>query len=103
MAIPDIARSNCFGLQSERERRDVARTGRAVGAPTTGAYPSGAGKWTEGRGVEPMGTLGDDNGGPPPGGGGLPDLPPEWGVIIIPDDPSELAPEIDEVRRELRR
>jgi hypothetical protein len=50
-----------------------------------------------------MGTLGDDNGGPPPGGGGLPDLPPEWGVVIIPDDPSELAPEIDEVRRELRR
>jgi hypothetical protein len=50
-----------------------------------------------------MGTLGDDNGGPPPNGGGLPDLPPEWGTVIIPDDPSELAPEIDEIRRELRR
>src|SRR3982751_3365897 len=49
-----------------------------------------------------MGTLGDDNGGPPPGGG-LPDLPPEWGTVIIPDDPSELAPEINEIRRELRR
>jgi len=47
--------------------------------------------------------VGDDNGGPAPGGNGLPDLPPEWGVVIIPDDPSELAPEIDEVRRELRR
>ena len=35
-----------------------------------------------------MGTLGDDNGGPSPGSGGLPDLPPEWGVVIIPDDPS---------------
>jgi hypothetical protein len=50
-----------------------------------------------------MGTLGDDNGGPSPGGGGLPDLPPEWGTVIIPDDPSELAAEIDEIRRELRR
>ena len=51
-----------------------------------------------------MGTLGDDNGGgPPPNGGGLPDLPPEWGTVIIPDDPSELAPEITQVRRELRR
>src|SRR5436309_3018240 len=50
-----------------------------------------------------MGTLGDDNGGPSPSGGGLPDLPPEWGTVIIPDDPSELAPEIEEVRRELRR
>jgi hypothetical protein len=50
-----------------------------------------------------MGTLGDDNGGPSPNGGGLPDLPPEWGTVIIPDDPSELAPEINEIRRELRR
>jgi hypothetical protein len=51
-----------------------------------------------------MGTLrGDNGGGQPPNGGGLPDLPPEWGTIIIPDDPSELSREITQVRRELRR
>src|SRR5690606_34131662 len=45
-------------------------------------------------------------GGTPPDDGAypdLPDLPPEWGTIIIPDDPAELAAEADEVRRELRR
>jgi hypothetical protein len=51
-----------------------------------------------------MGTLpGDNGGGRPPDGDGLPDLPPEWGTIIIPDDPSELAREASTVRRELRR
>src|SRR6266516_1063882 len=51
-----------------------------------------------------MGTLpGDNGGGRPPDGGGLPDLPPEWGTIIIPDDPAELSREAGAVRRELRR
>jgi hypothetical protein len=55
-----------------------------------------------------MGTLRGGNGGeqPPNGGGssdGLPELPPEWGFIAIPDDLSELDSEADEVRRELRR
>jgi hypothetical protein len=51
-----------------------------------------------------MGTLpGDNGGGRPPDGDGLPDLPPEWGTIIIPDDPAELAREASTVRRELRR
>ncbi|HET8684729.1 MAG TPA: hypothetical protein VFM54_23090 [Micromonosporaceae bacterium] len=55
-----------------------------------------------------MGTLGDGNGGgrPPDNGGrpeGLPDLPPEWGTVVIPDDPAALAPEAEEVRRQLRR
>jgi hypothetical protein len=51
-----------------------------------------------------MGTLRGDNGGDrPPDGDGLPDLPPEWGTIIIPDDPAELAHEAARVRRELRR
>src|SRR6266508_387881 len=51
-----------------------------------------------------MGTLrGDNGGGPPPNGGGLPGLPPEWGTIIIPDDPAELARDASRVRRELRR
>lgn len=36
-------------------------------------------------------------------GEGLPDLPPEWGTIVVPDDPAELAAEATEVRRELRR
>ena len=49
-----------------------------------------------------------DNGGthPPEGGGspdGLPDLPPEWGTVVIPDDASALADEAALVRRELRR
>ena len=38
-----------------------------------------------------MGSLRGDNGGErPPEGGGLPDLPPEWGTIVIPDDASAL-------------
>jgi hypothetical protein len=49
-----------------------------------------------------MGSQRGDNGGGPPPNGGLPDLPPEWGVVIIPDDPSELAREANQVRRELR-
>jgi len=58
-----------------------------------------------------MGDLRPDNGGPwPPeeGGGqshgaqGLPDFPPEWGTIVIPDDASELDAEAEQVRRELR-
>ncbi|MFG1881228.1 hypothetical protein [Micromonospora sp. NPDC049102] len=38
--------------------------------------------------------------GPPDG---LPDLPPEWGRIVVPDDASTLASEAAQVRRELRR
>ncbi|WP_036373231.1 hypothetical protein [Micromonospora sp. ATCC 39149] len=34
---------------------------------------------------------------------GLPGLPPEWGRIVVPDDPSALAEEAAQVRRELRR
>jgi hypothetical protein len=49
-----------------------------------------------------MGTRsGGNGGGQPPDG--LPDLPPEWGIVVIPDDPSELAQESARVRRELRR
>lgn len=33
---------------------------------------------------------------------GLPDLPADWGRVVIPDDPAELADEAAEVRRELR-
>ncbi|SDT75515.1 hypothetical protein [Actinoplanes derwentensis] len=46
-----------------------------------------------------------DNDGRPPGGESpddLPDLPEEWGVIVIPDDLSELADEVEAVRAELR-
>ncbi|GLY08085.1 hypothetical protein [Actinoplanes sp. NBRC 101535] len=45
-----------------------------------------------------------DNNGRPPGGGApddLPDLPEEWGVIVIPDDLSALADEVEAVRAEL--
>ncbi|MFU8854952.1 hypothetical protein ACNAW0_28880 [Micromonospora sp. SL1-18] len=38
--------------------------------------------------------------GPPDG---LPDLPPEWGRVVVPDDASALAHEARQVRRELRR
>lgn len=55
-----------------------------------------------------MGDLqpGNGGGGVPPDDGahrGLPDLPPEWGTIVIPDDPAELGDEALAVRRELRR
>jgi hypothetical protein len=55
-----------------------------------------------------MGDLRPDGGGLPPDDGGshgkeLPDFPPEWGPVIIPDDASELDPEADALRRELRR
>jgi hypothetical protein len=46
-----------------------------------------------------------DNGGWPSDGGSpddLPDLPEEWGVIVIPDDLSELADEVEAIRTELR-
>ncbi|MET7748506.1 hypothetical protein [Micromonospora sp. NPDC005367] len=35
-------------------------------------------------------------------GNGLPDLPPEWGRVVVPDDASALAQEAAQVRRELR-
>jgi hypothetical protein len=52
-----------------------------------------------------MGTLRGDNGGGerPQDGGGLPDLPPEWGTIIIPDDASALDDEGAAIRRVFRR
>jgi hypothetical protein len=51
-----------------------------------------------------MGTLRGDNGGErPPDGGGLPDFPPEWGTIVIPDDAAELDGEASALRKELRR
>src|SRR5215475_9351092 len=51
-----------------------------------------------------MGTLRGDNGGErPPNGDGLPNLPPEWGHVVIPDDASELETEAVLVRKQLRR
>lgn len=53
-----------------------------------------------------MGSRSDDGSGWPPDGGppdGLPDLPEEWGVIVVPDDLRELADEVAAVRAELRR
>jgi hypothetical protein len=54
-----------------------------------------------------MGSLYDNGGTHPPEGGGspdgLPDLPPEWGTVIIPDDAAALADEAALVRRELRQ
>src|SRR3954467_1554756 len=46
-----------------------------------------------------------DNGGWASDGGSsddLPDLPEEWGVIVIPDDLSELSDEVEAIRAELR-
>jgi hypothetical protein len=48
-----------------------------------------------------MGTLSGGNGGGWPSDE-LPELPPEWGTIVIPDDASELTREATRVRRELR-
>ena len=53
-----------------------------------------------------MGSLSDNGGSWPPDGGssdGLPDFPEEWGVIVIPDDLSELSDEVTAIRAELRR
>lgn len=49
-----------------------------------------------------MGTQGggEAGNGPPEG---LPDLPPDWGTIVVPDDPAELADEAELVRAELVR
>jgi hypothetical protein len=51
---------------------------------------------------------GDGGGMPPEEGGGsyrgdLPDLPPEWGSVVIPDNAAELEAEASAIRRELRR
>ncbi|WP_067509105.1 hypothetical protein [Actinoplanes sp. TFC3] len=56
-----------------------------------------------------MGSRSDngDNAGNWPGDSGspdgLPDLPAEWGVIVIPNDLSELSEEVTAIRDELRR
>ena len=44
---------------------------------------------------------GGDDGPRPPGDGDLPELPPEWGRLTVPDDPRELAAEAETVRAEL--
>jgi hypothetical protein len=46
--------------------------------------PGSGDTWPEGRSRDPV-----------------PGLPPEWGDIVIPDDPAELAEEAEAVRREL--
>lgn len=34
---------------------------------------------------------------------GLPDLPPEWGRVVVPDNAAELSAEAEQLRRELNR
>jgi hypothetical protein len=50
-----------------------------------------------------MGSFRNGDGTPPSDNGGVPDLPPEWGVVLIPDDPAELDRESSQLRREQRR
>jgi hypothetical protein len=50
-----------------------------------------------------MGSFREGEGTPPSDNGGVPDLPPEWGVVVIPDDPSELDRESVALRRQRRR
>jgi hypothetical protein len=53
-----------------------------------------------------VGSLSDNGGNWPPDGGspdGLPDFPEEWGVIVVPDDLSELSDEVNAIRAELSR
>jgi hypothetical protein len=45
----------------------------------------------------------DGDGRPPQDDSGLPDLPPEWGTVVIPDDLTELGREAAEFRRATRR
>jgi hypothetical protein len=52
-----------------------------------------------------MGSLSNNGDGWPSDGGSpdeLPDLPEEWGVIVIPDDLSELSDEVQAIQAELR-
>jgi hypothetical protein len=52
----------------------------------------------------PRGGNGDEQ--PPSGGGpfdGLSGMPPEWGPVVIPDDPSALDAEAQVIRKEFRR
>ncbi|MDR7280331.1 hypothetical protein [Catenuloplanes atrovinosus] len=49
-----------------------------------------------------MSTRGGNGDVPPPDDSDLPELPPEWRSIVIPDDASALADEAAAVRRELR-
>ncbi|MER7419347.1 hypothetical protein ABT346_21630 [Micromonospora peucetia] len=41
-------------------------------------------------------------GKPDADGPGLPDLPPEWGRVVVPDDASALVAEAEQLRREVR-
>ncbi|MFV2124552.1 hypothetical protein ACFHWS_08390 [Micromonospora sp. LOL_013] len=53
-----------------------------------------------------MGRTGNNGDGWSDGAGApddLPEIPPEWGPIVIPDDPGALAEEAAQVRRELHR
>jgi hypothetical protein len=50
-----------------------------------------------------MGSFREGEGMPPSDNGGVPDLPPEWGVVVIPDDPAELDRESVALRRQRRR
>jgi hypothetical protein len=56
-----------------------------------------------------MGTRGNNGGERPPEGGGrpdegpLPDLPADWGPIVVPSDASSLAEEAASIRRDFRR
>jgi hypothetical protein len=53
-----------------------------------------------------VGSKSDNGGNWPPDGGspdGLPDLPEEWGTIVVPDDLSELSDEVSAVQAELHR
>lgn len=52
-----------------------------------------------------MGSLRGENGDgrPPPDDGDLPEFPPDWGVVVIPDDLTELDRETAALRRERRR
>lgn len=53
-----------------------------------------------------MGTSGGNGGGWPPDNGppdDLPELPPEWQGLVVPDDPAALAEEASLVRAELDR
>src|SRR3954468_15117639 len=53
-----------------------------------------------------MGSLSDNGGNWPPDGGspdGLPELPEEWGEIVVPDDLSELSAEVSAIQAELHR
>jgi hypothetical protein len=87
-------------VEGAGEPTDAAPPARAALVPPEHSSQGRRGSWAISDPTTAA-TPPDDGGGARPGD--LPDFPPEWGTIVIPDDASELNQEAIALRRELRR